>query len=57
MKTHIIDQERIRSNFESYARSFDEIYGPPEKNLYLLIRWTNGSEKPYFLDLEKSSKT
>ena len=31
MKAHITDHERGQSNFESYARSFDEIYGSPEK--------------------------
>ena len=31
MTTQKLHQERVQSNFESYARSFDEIYGSPEK--------------------------
>ena len=46
MKAHITDQERVQSNFESYAHSFDEIYGSPEKKsvlAHLLDKWLRKS--------------
>jgi 2-polyprenyl-3-methyl-5-hydroxy-6-metoxy-1,4-benzoquinol methylase len=42
MKAPNFDQERVQSNFESYASSFDEIYGSPEKKsilAHLLDKW------------------
>ena len=46
MKTPNLDQERVQSNFEAYAHSFDEIYGSPEKKsvlAHLLDKWLRKS--------------
>jgi 2-polyprenyl-3-methyl-5-hydroxy-6-metoxy-1,4-benzoquinol methylase len=56
MKTNNMDQERVQSNFEFYARSFDGIYGSPERKsviTHFLDKWLR---KSMFLRFRKTLK-
>ena len=55
-KAHISDQERVQSNFESYARSFDEIYGSPEKKSVIAHSLDKWLRKSMFLRFRETLK-
>ena len=56
MKAHITDHERVQSNFESYARSFDEIYGSPEKKSIITHSLDKWLRKSMFLRFRETLK-
>jgi len=56
METSIKDQERVQSNFESYAHSFDEIYGSAEKKSILTHSLDKWLRKSMFLRFRETLK-
>jgi len=56
MTTQNLDQDRVQSNFESYARSFDEIYGSPEKKSLLAHSLDKWLRKSMFLRFRETLK-
>ena len=56
MTTQKLHQERVQSNFESYARSFDEIYGSSEKKSFLAHSLDKWLRKSMFLRFRETLK-
>ena len=56
MKAHITDQDRVQSNFESYARTFDEIYGSSEKKSIITHSLDKWLRKSMFLRFRETLK-